>query len=362
MAERIHEAGYTCMILEKRDHIAGNAYTHEVDGIQVHQYGAHIFHTSDTRVWRYVQRFAEFNRFTNCPLANYRGEIYNLPFNMNTFSRLWGVSTPEQAREKIAHQIRGHSVQTPRNLEEQAISLVGPEIYEKFIKGYTQKQWGRPCDELPAFIIRRIPVRYTYDNNYFDDLWQGIPKQGYTAMVAAMIEGIPLRCSTDYLADRNFWDRQARHIIYTGPIDAFFGYRFGALDYRSLRFEMERMEKKDYQGNAVVHYTDAETPYTRIIEHKHFLFGQQEHTIVTREYSAAWSPGMEPFYPVNDAQNNALYARYAALAATMPKVSFGGRLGEYRYYDMHKVIAAALERSSPEALAALLARGKGASL
>ena len=359
MAERVREAGYSCMILEKREHIAGNAYTQEVDGIHVHRYGAHIFHTSDPQIWRFVGRFAEFNRFTNCPLANYHGEIYNLPFNMNTFNRLWGVTTPAQARELIARQRREGATETPCNLEEQAISLVGPEIYAKFIKGYTQKQWGRPCDELPAFIIRRIPVRFTYDNNYFDDRWQGIPERGYTAMVAAMIKGIPLRLSVDYLADRAFWDQQARHIIYTGPIDAFFDHRLGMLEYRSLHFETERLEIADYQGNAVVNYTDVETPYTRILEHKHFLFGQQDHTIITREYGREWSLGSEPFYPVNDVRNNALYECYAALAANVPNVSFGGRLAEYRYYDMHKVIAAALERSTPAALAALLSRGAG---
>ncbi|WP_418667686.1 UDP-galactopyranose mutase [Allofournierella sp.] len=337
------DAGRTCLVLEKRGHTAGNLYTEEVEGIQVHRYGAHIFHTNNERVWEYVNRFARFNRYTNSPLANYKGEIYNLPFNMNTFHAMWGVTTPAEAQKELERQRAAAFVPEPRNLEQQAINLVGPDIYEKLVKGYTEKQWGRPCAELPAFIIRRLPVRFTYDNNYFNADYQGIPVGGYTAMVERMLEGAELRLGTDYLAGREAWNALADRVIYTGPIDAYFGYRLGALAYRSVRFETEVLDLPDYQGNAVVNYTDAETPYTRIIEHKHFEFGTQPKTVISREYSAEWALGDEPYYPVNDAVNNALYGRYRALAAE-EKVVFGGRLGEYRYYDMDKVLEAALQK------------------
>ncbi|MGG1880237.1 UDP-galactopyranose mutase [Paenibacillus cisolokensis] len=343
-AHEAKKAGKTCFIIDKRNHIGGNVHTEKVADIQVHRYGAHIFHTSSKAIWQYVHQFAEFNRFTNSPLANYKGELYNLPFNMNTFHQMWGVITPEEARLKIEEQRRESYVDEPRTLEEQAINLVGRDIYEKLIRGYTEKQWGRPCHELPAFIIRRLPVRFTYDNNYFNDPYQGIPIGGYTAMVEKMIEGIEVQLETDYLADKAYWDSLAERIVYTGPIDAYFDYKFGVLAYRSLIFENEWLDTDNYQGNAVVNYTDRETPYTRIIEHKHFEFGRQKQTIITREYSVEWKPGDEPYYPINDEQNNMLYAKYKQLADAEQHVIFGGRLGEYRYYDMDKVIAAALKR------------------
>ena len=341
-AREMTDAGRKCLVIDRRGHIAGNAYTETVEGIDVHRYGAHIFHTNDEEVWAYVNRFARFNRFTNSPIANYRGELYNLPFNMNTFHQMWGVITPEQAREVICRQQAAAGDGEPRDLEEQAIRLVGRDIYEKLVKGYTQKQWGRPCTELPAFIIRRLPVRFTYDNNYFNARYQGIPEEGYTALAERLLAGIPVRLHTDFLRQRGELSALAETVVYTGAIDAYFDYRLGALEYRSLRFETEVLDTDNYQGNAVVNYTDAETPWTRIIEHKHFTFGARPKTVITREYSAAWQPGDEPYYPVNDQRNTELYQRYAALAAQEPHTLFGGRLGAYRYYDMDQVIAAAL--------------------
>lgn len=341
-AQKAMEAGKTCLVIEKRDHIAGNIYTEAVEGIQVHRYGAHIFHTNNDEVWNYVNRFATFNRYTNSPVANYKGEIYNMPFNMNTFNKMWGVITPAEAQAEIERQRAAHYVAEPKNLEEQAINLVGTDIYEKLVKHYTEKQWGRPCTELPAFIIKRLPVRFIYDNNYFNALYQGIPVGGYTAMVEKMLEGAEVKLGVDYLADKAAWDAVADKVVYTGPIDAYFGYRLGALAYRSVRFETETLDMENYQGNAVVNYTDADTPYTRIIEHKHFEFGTQPKTVISREYSAEWKVGDEPYYPVNDEANGALYQQYKALAEGEEKVLFGGRLGEYKYYDMDKVIEAAL--------------------
>ena len=335
--------GRKCLIIDKRPHIAGNIYTDEIEGIQVHRYGAHIFHTNDRDVWAYVNQFAEFNRYINSPVANYRGEIYNLPFNMNTFNKMWGVVTPQEAAKKIEAQRRETLITEPGNLEEQAVSLVGRDIYEKMVKGYTEKQWGRPCTELPAFIIKRLPVRFTYDNNYFNALFQGVPAEGYTKMVERMLEGVEVRLNEDYFQDRAKWNAMAEKIIFTGPIDAFFDYRLGALEYRSVRFETEVLDMENFQGNAVVNYTDAETPFTRIIEHKHFAFGTQPKTVISREYSAEWRLGDEPYYPVNDARNNALYEQYKALAEQERNVIFGGRLGAYKYYDMDVVIAEALK-------------------
>ena len=346
-----HEArskGKRCLVIDRRDHIAGNVYTQQVEGINVHRYGAHIFHTNSKEVWNYVGRFAEFNRYTNSPVANYHGQIYNLPFNMNTFNKMWGVVTPAEAKAEIQRQRDAAGITQPQNLEEQAISLVGTDIYEKLIKCYTAKQWGRPCDQLPAFIIRRLPVRFTYDDNYFNALYQGIPNGGYTAMVERMLEGVEVRLGVDYLKEKAQLDALADRVIYTGAIDAYFGYQLGALEYRSVRFETEVLDTDNYQGNAVVNYTDAETPYTRIIEHKHFEFGTQPKTVISREYSAEWKVGDEPYYPVNDDKNSALYARYQALAGEEKKVRFGGRLGEYRYYDMDKVIESALAAAREE--------------
>ncbi len=342
-AREMTDAGKRCLVIDRRDHVAGNACTETVEGIAVHRYGAHIFHTNDDAVWDYVNRFARFNRFTNSPIANYKGELYNLPFNMNTFHQMWGVTTPAQARAEIRRQQEASGDGEPQNLEEQAIRLVGRDIYEKLIKGYTQKQWGRPCTELPSFIIRRLPVRFTYDNNYFNARHQGIPEDGYTALVERMLEGIPVRLHTDFLPRREELSALAERVLYTGPIDAYFDYRLGALEYRSLRFETELLDTDNYQGNAVVNYTDAETPYTRIIEHKHFVYGTQPKTVITREYSAEWRPGDEPYYPVNDGKNAALYQAYRALAQREQRVIFGGRLGEYRYYDMDQVVRAALD-------------------
>ena len=346
-----HEAtkrGKRCLVIEKRDHIAGNIYTYECEGINVHNYGAHIFHTNNKDVWDYVNQFAVFNRYTNSPVANYNGEIYNLPFNMNTFNKMWGVITPQEAAEKIEQQRKEAGITEPKNLEEQAISLVGTDIYEKLIKGYTAKQWGRDCKDLPAFIIKRLPVRFTYDNNYFNALYQGIPVGGYTKMVENMLRGIEVRLNTDYLADKEKFDAIADNVIYTGPVDAYFDYKLGTLQYRSVRFETELLDMENYQGNAVVNYTDYETPYTRIIEHKHFEFGTQPKTVISREYSAEWQQGDEPYYPVNNDQNNGLYAQYKELADKEENVIFGGRLGEYKYYDMDKVIEVALDVSSKE--------------
>ena len=344
-AHEAKKAGKTCLILDKRSHIGGNAYTEQVAGIQMHRYGAHIFHTSSKEIWRYVHQFAEFNRFTNSPLASYKGELYHLPFNMNTFNKMWGVATPEEAKQIIEQQRRDSFTENPRNLEEQAINLVGRDVYEKLIRGYTEKQWGRPCHELPAFIIRRLPVRFTYDNNYFNDPYQGIPIGGYTTMIERMIEGIEVRLGVDYLADKAYWDGLGKQIVYTGPVDAYFNYRFGVLAYRSLSFESELLDIDNYQGNAVVNYTDAKIPYTRIIEHKHFEFGKQPQTLITREFSSEWKQGDEPYYPINDEPNSRLYAEYKQLADAEEHVIFGGRLGEYKYYDMDKVIAAALRKA-----------------
>ena len=338
-----HEAmkkGKKCLVVEKRGHIGGNCYTENVEGIDVHKYGAHIFHTSDEKVWRYINQFADFNHYVNCPIANYKGEIYNMPFNMNTFSRLWGISTPQEAKNIIESQKTNFP--EPQNLEEQALNLVGRDIYEKLVKGYTEKQWGRSCKELPAFIIRRLPVRLTYNNNYFSDPHQGIPKEGYTAIFEKLLEGADVRLGCDYLEHKEELRPLANEVIYTGPIDRYFDFRYGPLQFRSLRFETEILDVDNYQGNAVVNYTDRETPYTRIIEHKHFTFGTQEKTVITREYPADWHPGDEPYYTVNDEENDALYQKYAALAAEEPGVIFGGRLGEYKYYDMDKVIASSL--------------------
>ena len=353
-ARQAMDAGKRVLVIDRRGHVGGNVYTEKVEGINVHVYGAHIFHTNDRAVWRYVNRFAEFNRFTNSPIANYRGELYALPFNMHTFNRMWGVTTPAEAAAKIAEQ-RREIVGEPKNLEEQAISLVGRDIYEKLVKGYTEKQWGRDCRELPAFIIKRLPVRLTFDTNYFNALYQGIPVGGYTKLVENLLEGAEIRLNCDYLGDRSALDALADRVVYTGPIDAFFDYYLGALEYRSVRFETEVLDMPNFQGNAAVNYTDRETPWTRIIEHKWFEFGRDEagrelpKTVVSREFSSEWKPGDEPYYPVNDAKNSARYAQYRALADRETKVVFGGRLGEYRYYDMDQVIAAAL-RKAEEAL------------
>ena len=349
-AHEAKQAGRRCLVVERRAHVAGNVYTEEMQGIQVHRYGAHIFHTNSEQVWQYVGRFARFNRYTNSPMANYKGELYNLPFNMNTFNRLWGVTTPAQAMAEIERQRAAAGSAAPKNLEQQAISLVGTDIYEKLVKGYTEKQWGRPCRELPAFIIKRLPVRFTFDNNYFNAMHQGIPIGGYTAMVQNMLKGTDVRLNTDYLAHKAQLDALACRVVYTGPIDAYFGYCYGPLEYRSVRFETQVLDMPNYQGNAVINYTDAETPYTRVIEHKHFEFGTQPQTVISREYSTEWKPGQEPYYPVNDEKNNALYARYAALAQQEPHVIFGGRLGEYRYYDMDAVVESALLRAKQEML------------
>ncbi|WP_347144395.1 UDP-galactopyranose mutase [Parabacteroides distasonis] len=344
MAYLFRQKGYKCLVIDKRPHIGGNVYTESVNGINVHKYGAHIFHTSNKRVWDFVNSFVEFNRYTNSPVANYRGKLYNLPFNMNTFYQMWGVTTPEQAATMIDRQRKEANISHPCNLEEQAISLVGKDIYYTLIKDYTEKQWGRKATELPAFIIKRLPVRFTFDNNYFNDKYQGIPEGGYTRMIGRMLEGVEVRLNTDYFGNREFFDSMADRVIYTGEIDRFFDYRFGHLEYRTVSFEMELLESlSNYQGNAVVNYTDADTPYTRIIEHKHFEFGQQPDTVISREYSKEWRPGDEPYYPVNDDRNSELYARYKALADVQEKVIFGGRLAEYKYYDMHQVIASALE-------------------
>lgn len=346
-----HEAskmGKKCVVIEKRSHIAGNIYTKEVDGIQVHEYGAHIFHTSDKQVWDYVNRFATFNRYTNCPIAKYKDEVYNLPFNMNTFYQLWGVTTPEQARAKIESQIEQHKNKEPRNLEEQAIRLVGTELYEKLIKGYTQKQWGRLATELPSFIIKRLPVRFTYDNNYFNDTYQGIPIGGYTQIIEKMLEGIEVRLNTDFFEHKDVYESMAKKVVFTGMIDQYYEYCYGELEYRSLRFETERIECPNYQGNAVVNYTEFEIPYTRIIEHKHFEYGEQPSTIITKEYPMPWRKGEEPYYPVNDERNVALYTKYKELAKQEQKVIFGGRLGDYCYYDMHHVIRKALNMLEQE--------------
>lgn len=340
-----HEAtkrSHSCLVVEKRSHIGGNIYTRNQEGLMVHEYGAHIFHTSHKEVWDYMQQFASFNHFINSPVANYQGKIYNLPFNMNTFYQIWGVKTPAEAMAKIDEQRKESGVVKPRNLEEQAISLVGKDIYEILIKGYTEKQWGRRCSDLPASIIRRLPVRYTFDNNYFRDPYQGIPQEGYTHIVEKLLAGTPVKLNTDFLTHREELSRLAKKIIFTGPIDAYFDYQFGPLEYRSVRFETETLDIENYQGVAVVNYTEREVPYTRIIEHKHFAFGKQPFTVISREYPSEWHLGVEPYYPVNNDKNNALYEQYLSLSKRYPNVHFAGRLGQYRYFDMDKTVAEAL--------------------
>lgn len=350
VAHEAKKAGKSVLVVDKRPNIAGNVYTEKVEGINVHKYGAHIFHTNDKRVWDYVNNFAKFNRFTNSPIANYKGEIYSLPFNMYTFNKMWGVVTPDEAYNKIEEQKALAGILQPKNLEEQAISLVGTDIYQKLIKGYTEKQWGRDCKDLPSFIIKRLPVRFTYDNNYFNALYQGIPEGGYTKMVENMLDGIEVRLNVDYLENKNQLDELADVVVYTGAIDAYFEYKLGYLEYRSVRFENELLDMPNYQGNAAVNYTDRETPYTRIIEHKWFEFGKDENgkdlpkTVISREYSSEWKAGDEPYYPVNDEKNSNLYSQYLELAKKENKVIFGGRLGEYKYYDMDAVILSALKK------------------
>ena len=340
--------GKTCLVIDKRDHIAGNIYCENVSGINVHKYGAHIFHTSDKKIWEYVNQFAEFNNYINSPVARYKNELYNLPFNMNTFCKMWNIATPQEAKDIIASQIADLNITEPKNLEEQALSLVGKDVYEKLIKGYTEKQWGRDCKDLPSFIIKRLPLRFIYDNNYFNDRYQGIPIGGYTKIVEKMLDGIEVRLNTNYLDNREEFDAMADKIVYTGMIDQFYDYKLGVLEYRSVRFETEELPMENYQGNAVVNYTEREVPYTRIIEHKHFEFGKQPTTIISREYSSEWKKGDEPYYPVNNDKNNALYQQYKELADKEHKVIFGGRLGGYKYYDMDKVIVAALEMCEKE--------------
>ncbi|QUO23599.1 UDP-galactopyranose mutase [Clostridiaceae bacterium Marseille-Q4143] len=353
-AHEAKKAGKSVLVIDKRPNIAGNVYTEDVEGIHVHKYGAHIFHTNNKKVWNYITQFAEFNRFTNSPVANYNGELYSLPFNMYTFNKMWGVVTPEEAAAKIEEQKKEAGITEPKNLEEQAISLVGRDIFEKLVKGYTEKQWGRDCKDLPAFIIKRLPVRLTFDNNYFNALYQGIPVGGYTKMVANLLEDIEVRLNTDYLENKAELDALAEKVVYTGPVDAYFDYKLGTLEYRSVRFETELLDKPNFQGNAAVNYTDRETPWTRIIEHKWFEFGKDDNgndlpkTVISREYSSEWKPGDEPYYPVNDEKNGKLYAEYKKLADQEEKVIFGGRLGEYKYYDMDAVIDSALNMCEKE--------------
>ena len=339
----MNKKGKKCLVIDKRNHIGGNVYCENIEGINVHKYGAHIFHTSNKEVWEYINQFCEFNNYINSPIVNYKGEIYNLPFNMNTFNKLWGVVTPEEAKVKIEEQKKEFSITEPKNLEEQAISLIGKDIYEKLIKGYTEKQWGRKATELPAFIIKRLPVRFTYDNNYFNDRYQGIPMGGYTKIIEKMIEGIEVKLNTNFFDNREYFENIAEKIVFTGMIDEFYNYKFGKLEYRSLRFETEILNEENYQGNAVVNYTEREIPYTRIIEHKHFEFGKQEKTVITKEYPSEWKEGDEPYYPVNDEKNNKLYEKYRELAEKEENIIFGGRLGEYKYYDMDKVIEKVLK-------------------
>lgn len=345
-AREMNAKGRKCLVIDKRAHIGGNCYTERVEGINVHKYGAHIFHTSDREIWRYVNQFAEFNGYINSPVAVYKDELYNLPFNMNTFAEMWGIKTPAEAKKIIKDQIAKLNISEPKNLEEQALSLVGTDVYEKLIKGYTEKQWGRKCSELPAFIINRLPLRFTFDNNYFNDRYQGVPIGGYTQIFEKLLDGIEIKPNTDYRDIRN--EKIAEKTLYTGCIDEFFDYKLGALEYRSVRFENEILDEENYQGNAVINYTSADIPYTRIIEHKHFEFGAQPKTVISREYPVEWKPGIEPYYPINDKKNNTLFERYTALARTRPDVIFGGRLGRYRYYDMDKVIRAALDTVNSE--------------
>lgn len=342
-----HEAkkkGKKCLVIDKRDHLGGNLYCENIEGINVHKYGAHIFHTNDKEIWDYVNSFVEFNRFTNSPMANYKGELYNLPFNMNTFYQLWKVKTPDEAKAKIKEQIKDLNIEKPKNLEEQALSLVGKDIYEKLIKGYTEKQWGRKTTELPAFIIKRLPVRFTYDNNYFKDKYQGIPIGGYNKLIDGLLDGIDTITNVDYFIDKANWDTKAHKVVFTGKVDEFFGYKYGKLNYRSLKFENKVIDKDNYQGNAVINYCEADIPYTRVIEHKHFEFGNQKKTVITKEYPQEWDGQKEPYYPVNNDKNNELYNKYKKLAEKENNVVFGGRLAEYKYYDMHQVIASALKK------------------
>lgn len=341
-AHSVTKQGKRCLVIDKRPQLGGNLYCKNIEGINVHAYGAHIFHTSNKEVWQFVNSIVEFNRYTNAPVANYKGKLYNLPFNMNTFYALWGVKTPAEAKAKIEQQRQQAAIAEPQNLEEQAISLVGPDIYEKLIKGYTEKQWGRKCTELPAFIIKRLPVRFTFDNNYFNDNYQGIPIGGYNKLIDGLLAGCDTQCNVDFFAERQKYEAMADTIVFTGKIDEYYNYQFGKLQYRTVKFETETLDCANYQGNAVVNYTEAEVPYTRIIEHKHFEFGQQPKTVISREYSSEWQDGSEPFYPVNDERNNALYLKYKALADAEERVVFGGRLAEYKYYDMDKVIERAL--------------------
>ncbi len=341
-AYEANKKGKKCLVIDKRSHIGGNIYTKNIDGIQVHQYGAHIFHTSNKEVWQYINQFAEFNRYTNSPIARYKDELYNMPFNMNTFNKLWGVITPIEAKNKIEKEKKEAGITNPKNLEEQAISLVGKTIYEKLIKGYTEKQWGKKATELPSFIIKRLPVRFTYDNNYFNDIYQGIPIGGYTKIIEKMLEGIDVKLNCNFFDNREELEQLAEKIIFTGPIDEFYNYEFGELEYRSLRFETDILNEENYQGNAVVNYTEYEVPYTRIIEHKHFEYGTQPNTVITKEYPDSWDRSKEPYYPINDERNNKLYEKYKLLASKNPNIIFDGRLGEYKYYDMDKVILKAL--------------------
>lgn len=347
-AYEANKRGKKCLVIDKRAHIGGNIYTKEVEGIQVHEYGAHIFHTSDKVVWEYINQFAEFNNYINSPVAIYKDELYNLPFNMNTFSKLWGIKTPEEAKKKIQEQIADLNIEEPANLEEQALSLVGKDVYQKLIKGYTEKQWGRDCRELPAFIIKRLPLRFTYDNNYFNDRYQGIPIGGYTKIIEKMLDGIDIELNTDYFEFIKENPQIAEKVLFTGMIDQYYNYQFGVLQYRTVRFETEVLDCENYQGNAVINYTEREVPYTRIIEHKHFEYGKQPKTVISREYSTEWTTELEPYYPVNNEKNNMLYEKYKALAEKETNVIFGGRLGNYKYYDMDKVIAAALDLVNKE--------------
>lgn len=341
-AQEAKKAGKSCLVIDKRSHIAGNIYTKEVEGIAVHEYGAHIFHTSNKAVWEYVNQFAEFNQYINAPIAVYKNELYNLPFNMNTFSKMWNIRTPQEAKDIIAQQIAELDISDPQNLEEQALSLAGRDVYEKLVKGYTEKQWGRSCKDLPAFIIKRLPLRFTYDNNYFNDKYQGIPEGGYTGIIEKMLEGIETKLNYDYFEHKEELQNISEKIIFTGPIDQYYDYCYGELEYRSVRFETEILDTDNYQGNAVVNYTEYEVPYTRIIEHKHFEYGTQPKTVISREYSDAWNKDKEPYYPINNEKNNKLYEKYRELADKDEKVVFGGRLGQYKYYDMHKIIEEAL--------------------
>lgn len=343
-AREMTQRGKTCFVIDKRDHLGGNVYCENVEGINVHKYGAHIFHTNNKRIWDYVNSFVEFNRYTNSPVANYKGELYNLPFNMNTFYQLWKVKTPEEAQAKIQQQVKESGIKKPKNLEEQAISLVGKDIYEKLIKGYTEKQWGRKATDLPAFIIKRLPVRFTFDNNYFNDKYQGIPIGGYNKLVEGLLEGIETKTGVDFFAEQKTFENMAETVVFTGKIDEYFQYQYGKLEYRSLEFEHQTLNIPNYQGNAVVNYTEADVPFTRILEHKHFEFGKQDKTVITKEYPKEWEEGCEPYYPVNDDKNSVIYSKYKKLAEQTPKVIFGGRLAEYKYYDMHQVIASALSR------------------